>query len=94
MAVMPAIPLGADNDMSGQLVLDAVLLLEALHTAHGVDDSLLAGVERMTGAADLDTDLRLAGAAREYVATQAGYLGFLVVLGMNLWLHGYTLTFF
>src|SRR5690606_11737941 len=45
---------------SAQALDVAVFLAEALDTAGGVDDLLLAGVERMAGRADLDVDARLA----------------------------------
>ena len=43
-------------------LLDAVLLVELIHAAAGVNELLLAGVERMALGADLDGDVLLRGA--------------------------------
>src|SRR4029077_2872942 len=47
------------------------LALEALHTAAGVDELLLAGIEGMAGRADLDVQLGLRRARLERVPTRA-----------------------
>src|SRR4051812_42134319 len=62
-------------------------LLEALEPSARVDELLLAGVERMTGRADLDVQLGLRGTRRERVPAAAVHGGEDVV-GVNLGLHG------
>src|SRR5690606_18588089 len=67
----------------------AVPRLEPRHTAAGVQDLLLAGVERVARRADLDADLA-AGHCRaggEVIPTAAGHLGGDVVR-VNSGLHG------
>ena len=44
---------------------------EAFYSATGVDQLLLAGVERVAGGADLDVNLRFGGAGIELVAAGA-----------------------
>src|SRR3954462_11992249 len=61
-------------------------LLEALEPSARVDELLLAGVERMTGRADLDVQLGLRGTRRERVPAAAVHGGEDVV-GVNLGLH-------
>src|SRR3954470_6364847 len=51
-----------------------------VHPAAGVDELLLAGVERVAVRADLDVQLRLGGAGPELVAARAAHVG-LYVLG-------------
>src|SRR5699024_9182164 len=70
------------------LVLLAVAGLEAGDAAAGVQDLLLAGVERMARGADLGADdaIRLGAAGGERVAAGAGHLG-LDVCGVDLSLH-------
>src|SRR5690606_3023973 len=70
----------------------AVAGLEAGHTATGVEDLLLARVERVAGAAHVGADLagRLRAARHEGVPTGAGHLGD-DVLGVDTRLHGFLL---
>jgi len=89
-----AIPGDVLTSAAGLSVLDAVLLLEALHTAHRVDNSLLTGVERVARAADFNSDLWLRCPDRERVAAEAGHLGVFVVFRVYFLFHGYTLTLF
>src|SRR4051794_21218940 len=60
--------------------------LEPLDPAPGIDELLLAGVERMAGGADLDVELRLGGARVELVATRATDVR-QHVIGVDLSLH-------
>src|SRR5690606_22052106 len=62
--------------------------LEAGHAATGVEDALLAGVERVAVRAGLGLDRagRRRAAGRERVAAGAGHLG-LDVLGVDVLLH-------
>src|SRR5689334_11018336 len=64
----------------------AVLAVEALDAARGIDELLLAGEERMAGRADLDVDRRDRGPGLDDVAARAGDDG-LLVLRMNAFLH-------
>src|SRR5256886_8686786 len=65
-----------------------VLLTELVHAACGVDDLLLAGIERMAVRAHLDLQIMSEGRARlERVATRAGD-GDLFILGMDGGFHG------
>src|SRR2546421_10727298 len=50
--------------------------LEALDPAAGVDQLLLAGVERMAGGADFDVDFRLGRPRRELVPAGAADVSF------------------
>src|SRR3954452_1028690 len=61
-------------------------LLEALDASAGVDQLLLAGVERVARGADLDVQLGLGGTRRERVPAAAVH-GREDVLGVNLRLH-------
>src|ERR1700712_2403787 len=67
----------------------AVTGLEARNPATGIQDLLLAGVERVAIRADLDGDLSagLGAVGLERVATAAGHLGG-AVIGVNAGVHG------
>ena len=67
-------------------LLDAVLLVELINTAAGVDQLLLAGVEGVAVGADLNGDILLGGAGLDDGAASAANRG-LLVLGMNSFLH-------
>ena len=69
----------------GQSVLTE-LLTEAVYSASRVNILLLAGVEGVASAADLDPDLRHRASSREGVPATAGDLA-LHVLGMNVCFH-------
>src|SRR5439155_2791805 len=66
--------LGGGRGLLGGLVGRLLVAArEALDTASGVDDLLLAGEERMAVAADLDVQLRSGGAGHEGVAARAAH---------------------
>ena len=66
---------------------DTVLAAELLNPPAGIDDFLLAGIERMTCRAHFDEEvLTKGGASREFVAAATGNLD-IVVGGMNLGFH-------
>lgn len=66
---------------SAEALYVAVFLTETLDPASGVDDTLLAGIERMAGGADFNVDAGLAnrGARLEAVAAAADDIDFGVV---------------
>src|SRR4051812_37772402 len=64
--------------------------IEPLDPAAGVDQLLLAGVERMAGRADLNVELRLRGARVELVAARASNVRE-YVFGVDLSLHPFQL---
>ena len=65
----------------------AVLLLEALDTAGGIDDLLFAGVERVACGTDLDVQfLAQCRAGFPRVAAAASH-GYLIVLRVNIDFH-------
>ena len=68
------------------LLLQAKTLVEAINTSTGVNQLLLAGIERVALGADLDTDLLLGGAGGKDVTAVATDRG-LFVLGMDTFLH-------
>ena len=68
------------------ILLQAKTLVEAIDTTTGVNQLLLAGIERVALGADLDTDLLLGGASGKDVTAVATDRG-LFVLGMDTFLH-------
>jgi hypothetical protein len=72
------------------ILLDAVLLVELINTAAGVDQFLLAGIERMALGADLNGDVLLGGAGLDDRAASASDGG-LLVIRMNSFLHCFSL---
>ena len=68
------------------MLLQSVLALEALDAPCGVDQTLLAGVKRMTVRADLDVQLFGRRAGLKGVAARAGHYA-AAVFGMNLGFH-------
>ena len=60
-------------------LLDAVLLVELIDAAAGIDELLLAGVERVALGADLDGDVLLRGAGLIHGAAGAADRGRLVI---------------
>src|SRR5258705_3141356 len=66
---------------------EAVLAVEALDPARGVDQLLLAREERMARRAELDVDRLLGGTGVDDIAAGADDLG-LLVARMNAFLHG------
>ena len=67
-------------------LLDAVLLVELVNTAAGVDQLLLAGVEGVALGADFHGDVLLGGAGLDDGAASA-LDGGLLVIGMDSFLH-------
>ena len=73
-------------------ILHAVALLEAIDTAAGVNELLLAGVVRVALGADFNAQLLLGGTGDESVAANAGH-GNLLILRMDAFLHVFHLFF-
>ena len=73
-------------------ILHAVALLEAIDTAAGVNELLLAGVVRVALGADFNAQLLLGGTGDESVAADAGH-GNLLILRMDAFLHDFHLFF-
>ena len=69
--------------------LAAKAAIEAVHTSAGIDQLLLASVERMALGADFHVDLGLGGAGLDDVAARAGD-GAVNVLGMDTLFHNLT----
>ena len=67
-------------------LLQAEALVEAINTSTGVNQLLLAGIERVALGADLNTNVLLSGASRKDIATGTADRG-LFVLGMDTFLH-------
>ena len=67
-------------------LLQAETLVEAINTSTGVNQLLLAGIERVALGADLNTNILLGGAGRKNVATGTANGG-LFVIGMDTFLH-------
>ena len=68
------------------LLLQAETLVEAIDTSTGVNQLLLAGIERVALGADLNTNVLLGRTSGKSVATGAANRG-LFVLGMDTFLH-------
>ena len=66
--------------------LHAVALLEAIHASAGINQLLLAGVERMALGADLDRDVLLGRAGLDDLAAGAADRSALIV-GMDALFH-------
>ena len=72
---------------AGFALAETVLAAELVDPATGVDDFLLARVERMTGRADLDCEvLTERAASRELVAATTGNFD-IAVIGMDVGFH-------
>ena len=69
-----------------QFLLQTKSLVETINTSTGVNQLLLAGIERVALGADLNTDVLLSGASRKDVATGTANRS-LFVLGMDTFLH-------
>ena len=61
-------------------------LVETINTSTGVNQLLLAGIERVALGADLNSDVLLGGTGRKDVATGTANRG-LFVIGMDTFLH-------
>ena len=72
--------------MRTSLLLQAETLVETINTSTGVNQLLLAGIERVALGADLDTDVLLGGTGGKDVATSTANRG-LFVIGMDTFLH-------
>ena len=68
------------------VLLQVESLIEPINTSTGVNQLLLAGIERVALGADFNADLLLGGTGRKDVATGAAN-GSLFVLGMDTFLH-------
>ena len=68
------------------LLLQAKTLVEAINTSTGVNQLLLAGIERVALGADLNTNVLLGGASRKDVATSTADRG-LFIFGVDTFLH-------
>ena len=68
------------------VLLQAETLVETIDTSTGVNQLLLAGIERVALGADFNTDVLLGGAGRKDVATSTTNRG-LFVFGMDTFLH-------
>jgi len=72
--------------MSAENLLHVETLFETIHTAAGVNQLLLAGIERMALGADINLHLFLGGACfKSFTAYAANHA--LSILGMNVFLH-------
>ena len=72
--------------MRVSFLLQAESLVETINTSTGVNQLLLAGIERVALGADLNADVLLGGAGRKDVATSTANRG-LFVIGMDTFLH-------
>ena len=72
--------------MRTYVLLQAKSLVEPINTSTGVNQLLLAGVERVALGADFNSDVLLGGASRKDIATSAANRS-LFVLGMETFLH-------
>ena len=71
-------------------LLTAEALVEALNTSAGVNQLLLASVERMALGANFDVDLRLGGTSLDHIAACAGD-GAVNVIRMDTLFHSFHL---
>ena len=67
-------------------LLQAKTLVETSNTSTGVNQLLLAGIERVALGADFDSDVLLGGTSSKDIAASAAD-GSLIVLGMETFLH-------
>ena len=68
------------------VLLQAEALVEAINTSTGVNQLLLAGIERVALGADFHTNVLLGGTSGKDIAAGAANGG-LFVLGMDTFLH-------
>ena len=61
--------------------------LKLLHTSTGIHHPALSGIEWVTLTAHLNLQLFLGGTSGKLITAGANYLGIIIVLGMNLFLH-------
>ena len=72
--------------MQVSFLLQVESLVETVNTSTGVNQLLLAGIERVALGADFNSDVLLGGAGRKDVATGTADSG-LFVIGMDTFLH-------
>ena len=72
--------------MRASCLLQIESLVETINTSTGVNQLLLAGIERVALGADFNSDVLLGGTGRKDVATSATDHG-LFVSGMDAFLH-------
>ena len=72
--------------MRTSLLLQAKTLVETINTSTGVNQLLLAGIERVALGADFNADVLLGGASRKDVATGTANRS-LFVLGVDTFSH-------
>ena len=78
--------------MSAENLFHVEALLETIHTAAGVNQLLLAGVERMALGTDIYLHLFLGGTGfKSFTAYAANHA--LSILGMNVFLHCFFTSF-
>jgi hypothetical protein len=69
------------------LAFFAVAFVELFDTAAGGNVTLLAGVERMAFAADVDAQFRFGGTRDEGIAAAAGYFAVRIEFRMDIFFH-------
>ena len=74
------------NAVRTSVLLQAETLVETVNTSTGVNQLLLAGIERVALGADLNTDVLLSRTGREDITTGTAN-GSLFVVGMDTFLH-------
>ena len=67
-------------------LLEAVLSVELVHAAAGVDELLLAGIERVAFGADFNGDVLFGGTGLNHIAAGAADRG-RIIIGMNAFFH-------
>ena len=72
--------------VQASILLQAESLVEPINTSTGVNQLLLAGIERVALGADFNADVLLGGTGRKDVATGAANRS-LFVIGMDTFLH-------
>lgn len=69
------------------LIFHLVSLLEPLHSPHGVNYSLFAGIEWVAFATYLDLKFWLSRANGESITTKTSYFSIIIILRMNFGFH-------
>ena len=72
--------------MRVQFLLQAEALVETINTSTGVNQLLLAGIERVALGADFNSDILLGGAGGKNIATSTANCS-LFVVGMDAFSH-------
>ena len=76
----------AKRSADARVLLQAKTLVETVNTSTGVNQLLLAGVERVALGADFNSDFLLSGASGKRIATSTAN-GSLFVVRMDTFLH-------